>query len=208
MGNPVVEAERRRQLARLAEIEAELAKMNAERGHIAYTLTALDRMDQESADSSSVSKERQTQPSPREISGAARRRRTRTNPPPGSTLGRALKVINGSDRGWKPEEVVSAMRQEGWEAEVKNELETVRTALARAVSDGLIERRDFGVYGRLPQEPGESDQSAEMESEHAADDAEGDDTDDPEQPSFHRTRFRSVNRAPNPLGISERSAAL
>lgn len=109
-----------------------LAQLDEERGHIAYALAVLDRLD---PDKSPV-----TQRAP------GRGRREASGGRPGGTYDRAVRVINASDRTWRINELIVAMRQDGWAAQVTNEIETVRSALSRAVHDGLIDRPEQGVF--------------------------------------------------------------
>lgn len=125
MTNAVAD-ERRRLRERLGELDAE-------RGHISYTLAVLDRL-----------APGEVQPATRRHARAGRRK-TKTGHP-GGTLDRAVRAITSSGRAWRVDELVSAMRDDGWSANVANETETVRSALSRAVRDGLVDRVGQGLY--------------------------------------------------------------
>ncbi len=131
MTNTVAD-ERRRLRDRLAQLDDERTK-------IEYALTVLDRIEPEAS-----------------VPPAGARRGTPLDRPgmalgarPGGTFDRAVKIVNSSERTWRVDELVQAMREDGWTARVESEAETVRSALSRAVRDGLISRWSHGVYGPI-----------------------------------------------------------
>jgi hypothetical protein len=132
MSNSVAE-ERRRLRNRLTQLDDERVK-------ITYALEVLDRIEPETATSAARST-RTDRPAGSSILGAR----------PGGTFERAVRIINSSGRTWRVEELVHAMREDGWSAQVRSEVETVRSALSRAVRDGLVTRLSQGVYA--PPEP-------------------------------------------------------
>lgn len=126
MANTTVSDERRRLRDRLADLDAE-------RGHIAYALSVLDRIDSDAQDAAG--------PMPQ----APRRRQTVT-PRVGGTFEHAVRMVNSSGRTWQVEDLVEAMKQDGWAADVASPLDTVRSSLSRAVKAGQITRPRQGVY--------------------------------------------------------------
>lgn len=112
-----------------------LTQLDEERGHIAYALAVLDRL-VPGAQSPSLAQRR-----------AARSvRRKGTVGRPGGSYERAVRIIRTSDQAWRVDDLLPAMRKDGWSANVANEVETVRSALTRAVRDGLIDRTGVGLY--------------------------------------------------------------
>jgi hypothetical protein len=125
------------QLTREAErLKLELDRVQDEHGKIDYALSVLERVT--GADTGTDSDhEPAVQPDrPKPL-----RRRSR------GTYDQAVRTINSSTRTWRVEELVRQMREDGWDVEVKNEVETVRAALSRAVSAGEVTRTSYGVYG-------------------------------------------------------------
>jgi hypothetical protein len=135
-----VAAERQRLRARLAELDAEHER-------IMFALSVLDRID---AADTSEQKSTNRRSEDHRIAGSSP-----AGVRPGGTLDRAVAIINESDRAaWTPDELLVAMRENGWAAQVENEVETVRSALSRATRQGLIARVAHGMYGPLrPNEP-------------------------------------------------------
>jgi hypothetical protein len=131
-----------------------LAQLDEERGHIAYALSVLDRIDPdaEHADPPSGSSAPQSRVSRSAQDGATKGR-------PGGTFERAVRVVNSSGRAWQVEDLIPALRQDGWSAQVDNEINAVRSALSRAVSQGLVSRPKQGLYApkgwadKQPQSP-------------------------------------------------------
>lgn len=119
-----------------ARLRERLAHLDQERGQIDFALRVLDRLDPDGSSTSDP-------PSQRGDGGSRRKSPTGRS---GGTLDRAVYVINGSDHAWRIDELINAMRQNGWTTQVANEVETVRSALSRAVRDGLVERLEQGVF--------------------------------------------------------------
>jgi hypothetical protein len=135
------------QLTQEAErLKGELDRVQDEQGKIDYTLSVLKR-----------------------VAGADRGHEPAVEPEPDSpkplrhrsqgTYDLAVQMINGSTRTWRVEELVRQMREAGWDAEVKNETETVRAALSRAVASEEVTRPSYGVYGPKHGLPGEASRS-------------------------------------------------
>ncbi len=139
-----VEIERERLRDRLAELTAEaerlardLDRVQDERGKIDYALSVLERVTETATARTGSGHEPADRPdSPKPV-----RRRSR------QTYDLAVQTINSSTRTWRVDELVRQMREDGWDVEVKNETETVRAALSRAVADGDVARPGYGVYG-------------------------------------------------------------
>ncbi len=152
----VVEAELKRlrnrvaQLAREAErLTLELNRVQDEQGKIDYALSVLERVA-----GAGTGTDGDHEPAVQPDSPKPPRRRSR------GTYDLAVRTINGSTRTWRVEELVHQMREDGWDVDVKNEVETVRAALSRAVAAGEITRTSYGVYGPkrgVPEEGSPSD---------------------------------------------------
>lgn len=146
-----VEVERNRLRARVAHLtreaerlKGELDRIQDEQGKIDYALSVLERL-AETATGTDSGHEPAVQPdNPKPL-----RRRSR------GTYELAVQTINDSTRTWRVDELVRQMREDGWDAEVKNATETVRAALSRAVSAGAVTRTSYGVYGPAHGIPGE-----------------------------------------------------
>ncbi len=122
-----------------------LVQLDDERSKIEYALSVLDRIEPEVLASGAGTTRTTRTTRPRMDSGAGAVTAAR----PGGTFERAVRVINSSERTWRVEELIGAMREDGWTARVESEAETVRSALSRAVRDGLISRWSHGVYGPI-----------------------------------------------------------
>ena len=61
----------------------------------------------------------------------------------------AVELIQGSDQDWSATEVLTALRQLEKPIASKNPMNAVRTALARAVTEGVIQRSGEGRYAAL-----------------------------------------------------------
>lgn len=126
-----VSDERERLAARRSALREEIT-------HVEYALAVLDRID--------------------DVAPTRRRSvRQGRHVAEGGTTAVAAKVINESDRNWRVDsDLISALRAGGWDAQVSDEVNTVRAALTRAARDGLVSRPGLGVYGPLPhnQKPG------------------------------------------------------
>jgi hypothetical protein len=56
-------------------------------------------------------------------------------------------VMKGSERDWKPAQVVAAVMDNGWvEADAKAPEASIRVALRRLVDDGEVQKLDTGLY--------------------------------------------------------------
>jgi hypothetical protein len=145
-----------------------LAQLDEERGHIAYALSVLDRIDPDAEQAeppSGSSSAPQSRVSRTAQDGTARGR-------PGGTYERAVRVVNSSGRAWQVEELIPALRQDGWSAQVDNEINAVRSALSRAVRDGLVSRPKQGLYA--PKDwTGEQPAAASVEDEYAGEPSDG-----------------------------------
>ena len=138
-----------RQLTREAErLTRELDHVQDERGKVDYALLVLERVA-----GSATEVDRSHEPAVEPASPKLPRRQSR------GTYDLAVQTINSSTRTWRVDELVRQMREDGWDAEVKNEIETVRAALSRAVSTGEITRPSYGIYGPKHGLPGEASQS-------------------------------------------------
>jgi hypothetical protein len=129
---------------RLAE---RLAESDRERDRILYALDVLARLDESDPPTRAKTPSRRTTP-PRIPAGSSSgaRKRGRTGARPGSAYERAVAVVTASDRQWPLDDLIVEMRRSGWTAQVLNERETVRTALARAVTAGKIRRLSDGMF--------------------------------------------------------------
>jgi hypothetical protein len=147
MTNTVAD-ERRRLHDRLLQLDDERAK-------ITFALGVLDRIEPEAATSrSAVARASRADRVDRSGTALGARR--------GGTLEHAVRVVNATAKTWRVEELVPAMRADGWTAQVESDVETVRSALSRAVRDGLISRISQGVYGPLDRGDGEADKTGTM----------------------------------------------
>lgn len=61
----------------------------------------------------------------------------------------ALDIVKGSDQEWSAAQIVTVLRQQGKALSVKDPMNSVRTALARSVRDGLIKRTGDGRYAAI-----------------------------------------------------------
>jgi len=121
------------QLTREAErLTLELNRVQDEQGKIAYAVSVLERV---------AGTDSGHEPAVQPDSSKPLRHRSR------GTYDLAVRTINGSTRTWRVEDLVRQMREDGWDVEVKNETETVRAALSRAVAAGEVARPSYGVYG-------------------------------------------------------------
>jgi hypothetical protein len=158
------------QLTREAErLTQELDRVQDERGKIDYALSVLERV--KSTVTGHVSghvavnvtgNDSGHEPAVQPDSHKPLRRRSR------ATYDLAVRTINSSTRTWRVEELVRQMREDGWDVDVKNEVETVRAALSRAVAAGDVTRPSYGVYAAkrgIPEEspPGEGTPPPEAE---------------------------------------------
>ncbi len=125
------------QLTQEAErLARELDRVQDERGKVNYALEVLERLSATGTETDSDHEPAVQPDSPKPL-----RRRSR------GTYDLAVRTINSSTRTWRVEELVRQMREDGWDVEVKNAVETVRAALSRAVSAGEVTRTSYGVYG-------------------------------------------------------------
>ena len=109
-----------------------------------YTLDVLNRIEPEpETQSDSPRRARQVTDPAARIAGPGR-------PYPGGTYDRAVRLINSSGHAWQVEDLVEALRRGGWDAQVDNPVETLRSALSRATRDRQIARQAKGVYGPNP----------------------------------------------------------
>ncbi len=137
------------QLTREAErLKGELDRVQDEQGKIDYALSVLERVAGTVTGTDGSHKPAVEPANPRPL-----RHRSR------GTYDLAVQTINGSDRTWRVDELVRQMREDGWDAEVKNEIETVRAALSRAVAAGEVTRTSYGIYGPKHGPPGEASRS-------------------------------------------------
>lgn len=139
-----------------------LAELDDERGRITYALSVLDRIDPDSPSTRSTPRARQ----PRLAGQGSSVGR------PGGSYDRAVRIVNSSDRVWRVEDLVVAMREDGWAAQVENEVDAVRSALSRAVKNGLIARPEPGFYGPVMRSGDEADGTVQAPDEPYEDSAE------------------------------------
>lgn len=126
-------------------LQRRLAVLDEERGHIAYALQVLQRVQPPPTGSEPVVEVRQTVRAERSPGGQS------------TTSDAAFEVIDSEpERAWRAEEIVAAMRTHGWDAQVDNEIETVRAALSRGVKADRIRRVGYGTYGAVNRQQGES----------------------------------------------------
>lgn len=137
------------QLTREAErLKGELDRVQDEQGKIDYALSVLERVAE-----TVTGTDRGHEPAVEPDSPKPLRHRSQ------GTYDLAVQMISGSTRTWRVDELVRQMREAGWDAEVKNETETVRAALSRAVASEEVSRISYGVYGPKHGLPGEVSRS-------------------------------------------------
>jgi hypothetical protein len=137
------------QLTREAErLKGDLDRVQDEQGKIDYALSVLERVA-----GTVTGADRGHEPAVEPDSPKPLRHRSQ------GTYDLAVQMINGSTRTWRVDELVRQMREAGWDAEVKNETETVRAALSRAVAAEEVSRTSYGVYGPKHGLPGEASRS-------------------------------------------------
>ncbi len=158
-----------------ARLHARLAELDRERGQIAFALSVLDRLGAD--DTASSGSARATT----RVSGPNLAPRGRQQPEmrSGGSVEHAIRAITESHRTWRAEDLLPVMRANGWAAEVADELQTVRTALARATKAGLIVRVGPGTYANPGTQASQDLPAASVDADAGASTLDGVDEDDP-----------------------------
>ncbi len=116
-----------------AKLRNRLAELQAEIDHIHYALAVLDRIGVEAADRSV---DLALPPAARATVGGS-----------GSTFAVAVRVItNDASRTWQQDDLLPEMERQCWGEGVRDKLNALRSALSRAVKQGVIERVGHGRY--------------------------------------------------------------
>ncbi len=155
-----------------ARLHERLAELDRERDQIVFALGVLDRID--SATPTTVSRAVK-------VSDSASATRTQRQPGvrPGGSFEHAVRIITDSQQHWRAEDLVPVMRANGWAADVADELQTVRTALARATKAGLIVRVGPGTYAKPGTQASQDLPAASVDADAGASTLDGVDEDDP-----------------------------
>ncbi len=165
-----------------ARLHERLAELDRERDQITFALSVLDRI---AAAEPSVPVHPRKVPN-RGDGAQPRRQQMRA----GGSFEHAVRIITESDRAWRADDLAPAMRANGWAAEVEDELQTVRTVLARAARTGQVRRVGPGLYAAPDHDM----------TDAGATDADADGVD--EMDSRGNDDERPVQDAPSPAALS------